>query len=331
MSDHSGVPAEEPDSLDSIERMAQAFAQARRAPATRRAYAGDWKDFAGWCAQYLLDAAPAAPRTVALYLAARSVRLKMSTLQRRLAAIVICHRDLGFTFNPRAGELSDVWKGIRRHYGTAKKGKAPILDDDLVTLLADLPATLMGKRDRAILALTFSAALRRSETVALNLGDLEWTSEGLLVHVARSKGDQEGEGDIRAVPLGQHSTSCPVSAVRDWIMAARLDQGPVFRPITRWGVLGAGRLCGRTVARVVKRAVADSARHEGLSAGAIAARVQTVSGHSLRSGFATSAAAAGAEEWEIMRQTGHQKRESVQGYIRLGRAFNGHVCHRLRL
>jgi site-specific recombinase XerD len=114
---------------------------------------------------------PAEPRTVALYLAAEAARWKTSTLQRHLAAIVIHHRAAGLAFDAHAPDLVDVWRGIRRRKGTAKCGKAPILTEELVSVLGDLPDSLAGKRDRAILALTFAAALRRSETAALDVRD----------------------------------------------------------------------------------------------------------------------------------------------------------------
>jgi integrase len=324
-------PGEEPCEVIAAELAAANYLAHSRAPASLRAYAHDWQDFLGWCAQHRLAPCPASPWTVGLYLAHLAERLRPATLQRRLAAIVVEHRRVGAELDTKAPDLAEVWRGIRRVKGTAKQGKSPILTAELAGIVGSLPATLAGQRDRAVLLVMFAAALRRSELVALRCEDLTWTSEGVLVHLVRSKTDLDAQGEIKAVPRGRRPDTCPVAALKAWVMAARLEEGALFRAIDAKGHIAADGICDRTVARIVKRAVENHGTCLGLSRAEIAARVKEVSSHSLRAGFATSAAAAGAAEWEIMRQTGHRKRESVQGYIRAGTAFRGHVGHRLGL
>jgi integrase len=69
-------------------------------------------------------------------------------------------------------------------------------------MLSHTPATLTGSRDRAILALGFSGAFRRSELVALDVEDLADDPAGLRVTIRKSKTDQEGRGQQIAVPHG---------------------------------------------------------------------------------------------------------------------------------
>jgi integrase len=171
-------------------------------------------------------------------------------------------------------------------------------------------STVAGLRDKALLLLGFSAALRRSEIVNLDVEDLSFRSDGFLLRIRRGKTDQEGRGRTIGVAHGRNGT-CPVVAVRRWLMAAGIESGPLFRAVDRHDHIRQGRLCGRTVCRIVKRHVPQ--------AGLDPARF---GGHSLRSGFATSAAAAGVEEREIAEVTGHRSLVVLRGYIRSGKLFD---------
>ena len=177
-------------------------------------------------------------------------------------------------------------------------------------LEAQVPATLQGTRDRALLALGLAGAFRRSELAGLNVADLKFTDQGLEVVVRRSKTDQEGAGLKKAVPFGSHQETCPVLAVRGWLQAAGITAGPVFRRVTRQGTVGAGRLDGGSVARVIKRVIASTGR-----------RSATYSGHSLRAGLITAAVKAGKTEASIMRHTGHRSIGVLRRYVRLADLF----------
>jgi integrase len=200
--------------------------------------------------------------------------------------------------------------GIRRTQGTAQTAKTPVLVDDLRRMLANLPGNLLGVRDRALLLVGFCGAFRRSELVALDAGDVAVTRDGLVVTIRRSKTDQEGEGRKIGIPYGCRLESCPVRSFQEWLTKSGVTEGPLFRPIDRFGKMAPVRLSAAAVADIVKRC----ALAVGLNASDFA-------GHSLRSGLATSAAMAGASERSIMHQTGHRSVNMVRRYIRDGSLF----------
>ena len=297
---------------------------------TNRAYQADWKDFTSWCGFHQLTSLPAEPATIALYLSARADFLKVSTLQRRLVAIRQAHRLSGHYLDLRHPHVTEVWKGIRKKKGSAQIGKRPIVVEELRLIVACLDVSkLRGVRDKAMLLLGFAAALRRSELVSLDVGDVVYCEEGLKVILKRSKTDQEGVGREIGVPKGLHVQTCPVRALRDWMEASRIIQGPLFRGINRHGQIARRWLCCKSVALIVKRAA-------GLLGGVIEKTdsfdyVGSVSGHSLRAGLATSAAMAGVAEHTIMRQTGHKKAETLRKYIRMGTLFTDNAAGQVGL
>lgn len=285
---------------------ARSYAANARSESTRLAYSSDWATFATWCADHGLQALPASSETVALYLAARSeAGRKVSTLERALSSIAEAHRAAGHESPRSTAPVQAVLKGIRRTKGVAKVRKAPVLVDDLKRMAATFPTTIKGKRDRALLLLGFAGGFRRSELVALDVEDLEPTTDGLTITIRRSKTDQEAEGRRVGIPYGA-TDICPVHALCDWLEAAGIFQGPVFRSLNQKGRLG-GRLASRGVAHAVKMAAA--------AAGLDPTRY---SGHSLRAGLATSAARAGKSERAIMNQTGHRSVTVLRMYIREG-------------
>ena len=144
------------------------------------------------------------------------------------------------TLRPSNEAIKAVLSGIRRSIGTSTTRKAPATAELVKSLLAIMGDDLHGLRDRALLLLGFAGALRRSELVALDVADLEETAEGLLVHIRRSKTYKEGAGDFVSVPFG--SRLLPVRALKDWLAAAGITEGPIFRPIRRGGkAVEAGR------------------------------------------------------------------------------------------
>lgn len=294
---------------------AGAYKAAGKARRTVDSYRKDWGAFEAWCRAQGLTPLPAAPETVALYLTARvEAGRKVATLQRELAAIAEAHRSQGFPSPRTTTTVRAVLAGIRRKHGTAQQQKRPLLPGDLRRIVERLsPARLIDVRDRALLCLGFAGAFRRSELVALEVADLAFVDEGLQVTLRRSKTDQEAEGRRVGVPHGQPET-CPVRAVRAWLEAAGITEGPVFRAVTRHGKVG-GPLSGRSVARVVKR----SARAVGLESAGYA-------GHSLRAGLVTAAARAGKSEAAIMRQTGHRSTAMVRRYVREATLFQDNAA-----
>jgi site-specific recombinase XerD len=190
--------------------------------------------------------------------------------------------------------------------------KTPATADKLLAMVAKAGTDLKGLRDRAVLLLGFAGAFRRSELVALDLADLEFCDGGLRVFIQKSKTDQEGLGTTIAIARG--SVACPVDAVRDWIKAAAISDGPLFRPVARKRKVSPRRLSARAVAELVK----CYAQQSGLKA-------SDFSAHSLRSGFLTSAAARGASIFKMMDVSRHKTVETLRGYVRDAEIFRDHA------
>ncbi len=296
--------------LGNVSDQARAYVHAAKAANTRRAYAADWRDFTTWCEAAGLPALPAAPETVTLYVTTRAESSKVSTIQRRLIAISQAHQASRLESPTKSILVRETMKGIRRVKGTAQAGKAPTLIADIRAMVAALPSSLIGTRDRALLLLGFAGAFRRSELVALDVADLEFGCQGVVITLRRSKTDQEGQGRAIGIPHGANAVTCPVKALKAWLKAAGIDDGPIFRPVNRHGHLAPARLSAGAVAEIVKRC----ARAAGLDPAKYA-------GHSLRAGLATSAAAAGVSERAIMAQTGHRSVTIARRYIREGSLF----------
>ncbi|WP_238293075.1 site-specific integrase [Methylobacterium longum] len=295
--------------------MVRAYQQASKADSTVRAYRSDVRVFQAWCERYGFRSLPASPEAVAGFLAHEAeAGRSASTIGRRLAAISYGHK-LAKAADPTDDEdVRATMKGIRRRIGTAPTQKAAATVDVLQMLLARTPDILTGKRDRALLALGFAGAFRRSELVALDVEDLREDPEGLRVLVKRSKVDQEGRGFEKAIPHGRFVR--PVALVREWLDAARISAGPVFRPVSRSGNVRQGdgvRLTDRSVANILQGYCAAA----GLDA-------STFGAHSLRAGYITTAAERGADLARIMDQSGHRDPRTVVGYIRRANAFKGH-------
>ncbi len=306
--------------LQALGRAADGFARKAKSANTRRAYTADWDDFGYWCQRFGRVPLPASPETVALYLADCSGRLKASTLQRRLATIAEAHKTAGLESPTRSPQVRLVWAGIRREKGVAQDHRKPVLTRHLRAMLAHLPATLVGARDRALLLLGFAGAMRRSELVGLDVADVAFTDDGLVAVVRRSKTDQTGVGRKVGIPFGSHPDTCPVRAVQGWLDATRLDDGPLFRRVDRHGFVGDARLCDRAVAEVVKRTLLAAGKSARLYAG-----------HSLRAGLITQAAMNGVSERAIADQSGHKSLLVLRRYIRDGSLFRENAAAKVGL
>jgi len=341
------------DGLEPSERdqRARRYLLAARAESTRRAYASDWVHFTDWCTDQSDDPArayealPAASETVAVYLAEHAGTLKVATLIRRCSAVSAVHQAAGYPSPTATPLVRTTLAGIRRVHGTAAAQKDPLVAHQVRRLLDALPRepdkALLAARDRALLVLGFYGALRRSELVALDTTDVEVNDQGLVLTLRRSKTDQDRAGRRLAMLHTGAADSCPVEVYRAWLTileaagtrtapqtdlprpapdGARQDCSPVFRPVNRHGRLADTRLTDKAVARIVQR----TALRAGLTD-------LDLAGHSLRAGFATTAAAAGKSERAIMKQTGHTSLPMVRRYIREGSLFRDNATDGLVL
>ncbi len=333
------------------QQRAQVYLLAARADSTRRAYANDWMHFTDWCNSQQDDGGaplgylPAAPETVAVYLAEHAETLKVATLIRRCSAISAVHQAAGHPSPTASPLVRTTLAGIRRVHGISPAAKDPLVAHQVRRLLDALPTeaakALLAARDRALLVLGFYGALRRSELVALDTTDVEVNDQGLVVTLRRSKTDQDAAGRRIAMLHTGAADSCPAEVYLAWLAALDaalpplLDQDggdrwtvledgrphlPVFRPVNRHGSPAPARLTDKAVARVVQR----TALRAGLGE-------LDLAGHSLRAGFATSAAAAGKSERAIMKQTGHKSLPMVRRYIREGSLFRDNATDGLTL
>ena len=297
-----------PVDLSDLAARAAEFARSSRSAATERAYRSDWTDFSGWCERAGLSPLPAAPATVGAYLSARTGELKVATLHRRLAAITAAHRMAGLGLDGGHPAIARVLAGIRRAYGTRQQAKTAILTEDLRRVVRALPTTLAGIRDKAVLLVGFAGAFRRSELAALDLGDISLSNAGLTITIRRSKTDQEGAGRQVGIPrASKTSVSCAVAALESWLneRTELTNSDALFLGVFHGRLMG--RLSGQAIAEIVKRAV----NRVGFDPSKFA-------GHSLRSGFATSAARGGADLAFIMQQTGHKSADVARRYVQAG-------------
>ena len=311
--DPPALPALAPEEI----AVARGYIDASRAVSTRKAYAADWNRFELWCLERNAAALPAEPALVAVYLSALAARAQAPpSIARALAAIAHAHRRAGKVAPHRAEGgmvIGDMLAGIRRSRTEIPDRKAAADADVVMQLLWSIEGSrLAAMRDRALIAFGMSLAARRSELVALDVSDLAWEAKGLRVTIRRSKTDQEGGGVVVAVPERRRLT--PLAHLRTWLDAAKITEGPVFRPLWKGNRIRDMRLSDHAVARIVQA--------RALAAGLDPERY---AGHSLRAGFITSAARAGADIWNIQQVSRHKSMQVLSGYVRDARLFDDHA------
>lgn len=290
--------------LAGLAAQAQGYARASRAHNTRRAQASDWAHFTGWCDLAGHQALPCDPATLCLYLTAYARTLSINTLRRRMGSVSQAHQAAGHPSPAAAASVKSVWAGIARTEQRPVRRATPLVVEAMRLALDQLADDDRGTRDRALLLVAWGGALRRSEVCALRTTDVELADRGMLLTVRKSKTDQLGAGRVIAIPYGRTAPYCPVRAYVAWRAYLPAKPGPLFRGINNAGELADVALADKHVARLVKRVA--------LQAGLVG----EYSGHSLRAGFATAAAAAGASERSIMAQTGHRSLLIARSYIR---------------
>jgi site-specific recombinase XerD len=317
---HDLIPLPPPGDLltafDAVLDLANQYASREKAESTRAAYAADWDAFRAWCGGFGLCPLPATPDAVRAHLAALAEAGKSpSTIGRRTSAIKHAHELAGFETPTKAKAVKVTLSGIRRMAvanGYVSRRKAAATADIVRAMLATCTDGMTGTRDRALLAFGFASAMRRSELVALRVADLTEQPDGIRVLIARSKTDQEGEGQTIVIPRGAKIR--PVEALQTWLQAAGISEGPVFRRVHRYGAVRAEGLTDHMVARIVK----GRCRRAGLDPA-------LYSGHSLRAGFLTSAAEAGASVFKMMEVSRHRSVDVLSGYVRSANLFVDHA------
>ena len=292
---------------------------------TVRAYKSDFTDFGLFCAQNGFKSLPSEPKIVSLYLTYLSTKdAKMSTLKRRLVSIGVIHKLKGHYLDTKHPSIIENIMGIKRRKGSIQKGKKPILISSLKIIIDVIDQQNREKikklRDRSIILIGFSGGFRRNEIVSLDYDDLDFVPEGLKINIKRSKTDQFGEGSKKALPYFDNSQYCPVVSLKNWIDITKVNSGALFRRFSKGSKLTDKRLTDQTVALLIK---------EYLQLAGIDSK--DYSGHSLRSGFATSAAESGVEERSIMAMTGHKSTEMVRRYIKEANLFKNNALNKIKI
>ena len=275
---------------------------------TLRAYQSDFRDFSAFCAKNGLSSMPTQPKIIALYITHLSKSSKFSTLKRRIASISVLHKLKGHYLDTKHPIIMENLHGIKRTLGSRQKSKKPILINELKLIIKAIDEE--KSRDKALILIGFAGGFRRSELVDIDYEDVEFVIEGVKILIKRSKTDQSGEGSVKAIPYFENKEFCPVIALKDYINKkfATKKEGKVFE------------ISDKSVALILKK----YAKKAGLDSSRYA-------GHSLRSGFATTAAEFGAEERNIMAMTGHKTTQMVRRYIQEANLFKNNALNKIKI
>jgi site-specific recombinase XerD len=299
--------------------------QNSKANNTVRAYKSDFNDFGLFCAQNGFKSIPSEPKVVSLYLTHLSTKdAKISTLKRRLVSIGVIHKLKGYYLDTKHPSIIENIMGIKRRKGSNQKAKKPILINNLKEIINVIDhqnkEEIKKSRDRTLILIGFSGGFRRNELVSLDYEDLDFVTEGVKIVIKRSKTDQFGEGFTKGLPYFDRNKYCPVVSLKEWIRVSKISSGPIFRRFSRGSKLSDKRLTDQTVALLIK----EYLKLAGIDN-------KNYSGHSLRSGFATSAAESGVEERNIMAMTGHKSTEMVRRYIKEANLFKNNALNKLKI
>ena len=275
---------------------------------TLRAYQSDFRDFSAFCSKNGLSSIPTQPKIIALYITHLSKSFKFSTLKRRIASISVIHKLKGHYLDTKHPIIMENLHGIKRILGSRQKAKKPLLINDLKLIIKAIDKEKI--RDKALILLGFSGGFRRSELVSILHEDIEFVPEGVKILIKRSKTDQSGEGIVKAIPYFDNQEFCPVLTLKDYIYKkiSKKNEDKIFE------------ISDKSVALIIKK----YAQKAGLDASKYA-------GHSLRSGFATTAAEFGAEERNIMAMTGHKTTQMVRRYIQEANLFKNNALNKIKI
>ena len=294
---------------------------------TIRAYKSDFKDFGVFCAKNGFKSLPTEPKIVSLYMTYLSTKdAKMSTLRRRLVSIGVIHRLKGHYLDTKHPIIIENLMGIKRKKGSYQKGKKPILINHLKLIINEIDKDTSDEtgirklRDKTIILLGFAGGFRRIELISIDYEDLEFVTEGVKIFIRKSKTDQFGEGMIKGLPYFTNQQYCPVWHLKKWLEISEIKSGPIFRRFFKGLNLGKNRLTDQSVALFLKKYLSNAGIEN-----------QNYSGHSLRSGFATVSAEAGADERSIMAMTGHKTTQMVRRYIKEANLFKNNALNKIKL
>ena len=290
------------------------YLQAATSDNTRKAYRSAIRQFEKWGGRL-----PSDRDTVVRYLLARAESLNPRTLDLHLTAISQWHHYQGLIDPVSDPLVRKTMEGVRRTQGQPKrKAKALRLEHiaQMVNHLRHLPDSKKKQRDIALLLTGFFGAFRRSELVAIQVGDLVWEPEGLIIQLPRSKTDQQAIGLARALPFGGNPVCCPARAIKQWMDTADIATGPVFRPVNRWDQVQTKQLNPGAVNNLLK------------TLGRVCQFdfVPELSSHSFRRGLSTSAGREKVDFELIKKQGGWKSDATVWEYIEEGQQLSDNAA-----
>ena len=268
---------------------------------TQRAYKADLNNFNEWCGLNGQIPYPVSPETLAAYVSHLADDCKWATINRRLAAISKLHQ-LNNEETPTQNRIFRVvMEGIKRVKGIRQKQAPAFKLNILKQLLRDFDTeTNANIRNKSLLLLGFTGAFRRSELVSLNIEDLDFTEEGLVVSLKKSKTNQYGDYEEKAIFYSPEVALCPIRTLKSWIQRLDKTSDALFVRVRKGDKITTDRLTDKTVNDLVKIYFGEE-----------------FSAHSLRASFITIAKINGADDSEIMRQSKHKTSAMIQRYTRI--------------
>jgi site-specific recombinase XerD len=290
---------------------------------TIRAYKSDFLDFANFCKQNSLKSLPADYKTVSIFITHLfKNKQKLSSIKRKLVSISVIHKIKGLYIDIKNPVIVENFLGIKRQIGVAQKGKRPLTIENLKKIVNSINSNELclarNLRDKTILLIGFAGGFRRSELTNLNYQDLEFVNEGIKIKIIKSKTDQFGEGMIKAIPYFNNEEFCPVINLKKMLKICEVNEGGIFRRISKSGKVSTSSLTDQNVALILKKYLTI-----------VGLDNINFSGHSLRSGFATASAESGADERSIMNMTGHKSTEMVRRYIKESNLFKNNPLNKI--
>lgn len=268
---------------------------------TQRAYKSDLKYFKTWCTENGQVEMPTSAATLAAYVSYLADTHKWASINRKLAAISKLHELNNLDLSTKDKGFRAVMEGIRRTNGVRQKQAPAFKMKELKNILLGIDMTTnAGLRDKCLILLGFAGAYRRSELVSLNIEDVQFSDEGAIISLSKSKTNQYGESEEKAFFYSPEVEFCPVRTLKYWIGRLERSIGPLFVRVRKGDKITDDRLNDMTVYETIKKYFGER-----------------YSAHSLRASFITIAKINGADDSEIMRQSKHKTSAMIQRYTRI--------------
>ena len=273
------------------------------APNTLRSYYADAKAFVDWCGEKNIEPFPLTSASTRMYIETMAADYRYASIRRRLSCLRRINKLLGHKDHTHTEEVYLTIRRLKRSKCLEQQQAVGINHTLLVKMIDAQPDTLAGIRNKVLLSLGYDFLARRSELVALQTTDLEFTIDGALKGMIRkSKTDQYGRG--RLVFGSERSAKL----LRAWFRKKPKEIEAVFCAINHGQCLDRP-ICDRNVNEIIKKSIVNVKRCERPSD-------LEVSGHSLRVGAAQDLLIKGYDLAAIMRAGGWSNAETVSRYLR---------------